>query len=350
MLMVVFGAGASHDSRGDLPVGGSCPPEADRPPLASNLFDTRFRSVAARFKITAATLNRLTDHGKPLEDNLRELNQEAETNHGSAQQITAIRWYLQVVVAQCGEIWSRRSGPLNHELLINKIEQWTARRNEPDQAVCFVTFNYDELIERSLERAPTRPICFDSNDAYTQHSNYKLFKLHGSVIWSREIVEPRFEVQGRSQLEIAHDVIERAPLQGQFSDCYNLWSYGAPTADNPIASNAPMENAMIPAIAIPITEKEPKFVCPPEHVPRLEECLPRVTKVLVIGSQGKEAHFFRLFPAHTDRRPIGLVVSAGRRDAQKVAERLKSIGDFESSASNFSAFVSGDELEWFLAR
>lgn len=100
--MVVFGAGASYDSHRDLPPVGLIDSAEDRPPLASGLFDHRFENIADTFKITADTLKRLADKAMPLEDSLSKLQQEAETNHQSAQQLTAVRSSICFGRAQVG--------------------------------------------------------------------------------------------------------------------------------------------------------------------------------------------------------------------------------------------------------
>src|SRR5208337_688690 len=52
---------------------------------------------------------------------------------------------------------------------------------------------------------------------------------------------------------------------------------------------------IVPAIAIPVqTKTEGTFEWPDSHRRYFEELLPQVTKILIIGWQGKEAHFLNL--------------------------------------------------------
>jgi hypothetical protein len=341
MLIVICGAGASYDSIWSRPpVSGGH--DESRPPLMRDIFKQPIFELAATcFGITPANIERLRNCDF-IEDQLEDLREENTPE--SKRQLMAIRWYLQVNIATCGRDWTSKEDRLNHNVLIDKIEA-----NFKDGGpVCFVTFNYDLLIEHAL-KSRTTPVLFNNFNAYWNQSTYKLFKPHGSVNWSREITAPMFEnFETQDQLKLALTVIDRA-AEIEFGSLYNLQNEYVSTVERPIGWNGPMKNAMVPAIAIPATGKR-GFVCPPEHVPQIRQCAVAATKVLIIGSQAREGHFFSLLAKNT-RRLIIAVACGGRGEADRVVDRLKAYrikADFLPTGDGFSNLVAGTSIEEFL--
>ncbi len=68
-------------------------------------------------------------------------------------------------------------------MLLDEIERWRVEKNE---CVCFVTFDYDTMLEEAMGQV-LRLGVRDMNSYHTWE-NYSLFKLHGSIDWGR-IVE-----------------------------------------------------------------------------------------------------------------------------------------------------------------
>ncbi len=71
----------------------------------------------------------------------------------------------------------------NYRTLLGEIDQ--QRKSEP---VCFVTFNYDTLLEEAFSSLDIR---FVSLDDYVSRNDYRIIKLHGSVSWVREVTAPK---------------------------------------------------------------------------------------------------------------------------------------------------------------
>lgn len=103
--------------------------------------------------------------------------------------------------------------------------------------VYFVTFNYDTMIEAALKERLN--IAFSYINDYTALDSYKLFKLHGSVNWVREIDAVFTDLQKQNDsTRLAAPPAHRAEVSGEQRDrlvsaCTQAiaeWSgiYGAP--------------------------------------------------------------------------------------------------------------------------
>jgi hypothetical protein len=200
MLMVVFGAGASHDSIDVKPPGAGNPgweiDEEFRPPLAKDLFGPRklFADAISRFPQLQSVVPVLRNpHGKLVEAALRELQEEGSEYPEAHRQIMAVRYYLQFVLRECERGWRTASKNVtNYKVLLNGINRW----RRPDDVVCLVTFNYDTLIEDAIRLFGTRSDQTEVSDVEKVdqivfgNPFYKLFKLHGSVNWARTVQYP----------------------------------------------------------------------------------------------------------------------------------------------------------------
>jgi len=101
-------------------------------------------------------------------------------------------------------------------------------------------------------------------------------------------------------------------------------------------------------MALPITSKR-IFECPSEQLQALDECLPKVRRVLVIGWRATEQHFLQKLKdgLHT---PLPLQIVAGSREwAKEPAEHLSPYGiqgePLLLTDGGFSSFVVGGALD-----
>jgi hypothetical protein len=254
MMMVVFGAGASYDSAPARPSGkypGRMLPA--RPPLATELFlDSGLFAAALRnFPQCNAIVPYLRSipAGVTLEHVLESLQAEGESDPERKRQMAAIRFYLHFMIWECGDAWvGETAGITNYVTLIDQLR----RCRESSEPVVLVTFNYDRLIEEALNSIGTT--ITDIPD-YIKHDRFKLFKLHGSVHWGREVETPIADVVNRNAWEIGRELIDRAS-ELKISDRYRM------SPHRPIGKidNVPL----FPAIAIPVETKR-NFECPGDH-------------------------------------------------------------------------------------
>src|SRR5229473_1748723 len=212
MLMVIFGAGASFDSCPTYPPGyqgavydGDASNKDFRPPLANELFENRpmFADAIQHFPKCQPIVPRLRSlRGETLEAVLEDLQAKSDSYPRGKQQLAAVRYYLQFVIRECERRWRGvQKGVTNYKSLLDEIE-----RTYPKEPVCLVTFNYDTLLEDALSQFGL-PI--EAMDDYTEkHPFYKLFKLHGSVNWAREVA-PTTKVQVPANVwSVVNDLIE----------------------------------------------------------------------------------------------------------------------------------------------
>jgi hypothetical protein len=332
MFMVIFGAGASYDS-----VPSRRPSQYirkrlfSRPPLANELFlaESFFAQLLARFPQCHPIVPYL-QAAENLERTLETLQAEAETDPERKRQIAAIRFYLQIMIAQCENQWRDVSRRItNYVTILDQL-----RRCGP---VLLVTFNYDTMIEDAL---PSVGISVAQLSHYIQNDAFKLFKLHGSVQWAHEVETP-IELAGRSAWDIAYELIQRVG-ELQISDRYRMVVGPHPISN---VDNVPL----FPAIAIPV-ETKPGFECPSDHHECLRTHLERITKVLVVGWRATEKHFLDLFSSAVKGQIAVQVVAGQKNCAEEVLSHIASAGINvvgEALDGGFTEYVIRREAEKF---
>ena len=297
MLVVIFGAGASYDSASEYPAPkpptappGFGPPPAPpnprerwRPPLAPQLFldpYDAFRDIVANpnyrklLPVLRSLRRPLTGSvEQQLESFLAEGNAQANGDPERKRQLFAVRYYLHDLLFRVTNEWlNATSGLTNYVPLLDQIRHL----NTPGEPVCLVTFNYDLLLDRALlsfDYKQTDP----ENEALFAHPTFRLLKPHGSVDWARYV-----DVAPNTRLGI-EQIIEQANTIKLTN------TYIRADATHP-ASIHSFERPIVPAIAVPVqTKTENFFEWPQSHRFTLEQHLPSVTKILIIGWQAKEA-------------------------------------------------------------
>lgn len=256
--------------------------------------------------------------------------------------MAAVRYYLQYVI-RASEIGWRgvARGVTNYKSLLDEIE----RTNQGRQPVCLVTFNYDTLLEDALLHFG---LSIEALADYTQkHPFYRLFKLHGSVNWARE-VETELHVQnpGNSP-SIARELIARV-AEIRISENYVLTGGERPVG----LVNG---KACFPAIAIPV-EKKRSFECPQHMLDELTALFPQVSKMLLIGWHATEAPFLGLLKKHLKPR-VHLHTVAGtegeglniNRQIQAALADQLSDDLIDAPTSGFTHFMLSGRAKLFLS-
>jgi hypothetical protein len=340
MLLIVFGAGASYDSVPHLQPNKSVP-EEDRPPLANQLFDNRPNFVEAmeRFGDCMDLVPLLRNSTLPIEKVLARLREQADTYPRRFQQLAAIQYYLRYMLFNCQSNWKqkRHRGITNYRTFVDEIERWRSRTNE---RVCFVTFNYDTMLEEAMQQ--TIDFKIDELRSYVNRSDYTLIKLHGSVNWGREI-----DNLGVASVNGAADMIKNVTLL-TISDRFRVVNTQHLLREGNVY--------VFPALTIPVETKD-EFACPKDHVATLEDCLDKVTKIITIGWRAMEREFLFLMQKKIVLRPNILVVSGDLNGAQESLLNLSSYVSLHTIAppvmitDGFSGLIRGsmERLEVFLS-
>jgi hypothetical protein len=317
VLLVIFGAGASYDSVPDLPP--PIPPqlatrplrssriyEDERLPLASQLFDNRPRFVEAmmRFPDCKALIPSLRKPGVMVEQELAKIQSQAKTFPSAYQELAAIRYYLHFALWECQRRWSEvHRGITNYAALLRELERW---RFESTEQICFVTFNYDTMLEEAMEQVLHFQI--PTLDLYISQKNYALIKLHGSINWGREI-----EGTSVHPGNYDHQRLIREAASLRISDRYTVVS------EHPMLKRG--DTLLFPALSIPVENKD-EFSCPQAHVKALEVALPKVTKVLIVGWRATEQDFLDRLQYKLPEKPDLMIVSGDANGAGETYSNL----------------------------
>ena len=334
MLMVIFGAGASYDSYSSAPPPAGVVDYEERPPLANQLFSSRgnFRNIAAKYPKCLPLIAQLEprSNGKhSVEEFLEEYQAQADAEGRS--QLYAIRYYLQEVIRFCEIQWiATTRGVSNYSSLFNQ-----ARRLGD---ICFVTFNYDVLLEQSLAQFD---VTFPTLESYVNEKNCKLIKPHGSTDWTFWF--PKRSTKMLEDNPTPQELIRAAPVIGSAALLRKM---------SVIPGEATHEIFFqVPALAIPVVSKS-EFVCPNLHLDALRELLPHVTHIAAIGWRAGEKHFLAMLSEYLQKSVAVTAVCGNQNESSEILERIRAagvFGSFESLPDTFTDFVRRNGIESFLA-
>ena len=297
-LLVICGAGASYDAlrEGD-----------ERPPLANELFDTKYDEIQRSFPGVDGlrdTIRARMAQGQGLEQVLGVLSENR--NLDIRRQILEVPVYLSKLLSQFS---TGRAG--TYDALITPIQ-------ENGLSAMFATLNYDDLLDLAIERK--YGLSIGSLGAYVDSERWKLVKLHGSVRWGHPTRTQRppdiFENVWThlSEREVSSDVVD-------YRKILHLSRQDTETADD--------GTLIYPALAMP-TDRKNETVCPDEHVEALRAALQSDPAVLVIGNQGLDTDLMRIIEESAQRgsiRPIHIVDHGSAfRVAWRFAKALGRLG------------------------
>jgi hypothetical protein len=312
MLMVIFGAGASFDSVPskiyNLSIDEALRVGSYRPPLANQLFEERrlFAERLKRYPQCLALVPRLRYlRNRPLEQVLEEVQAEAEKYPRVHQELAAVRYYLHDMLWNCGANWLNEAYEVtNYRTLLREIDRF----RHPNETVSLVTFNYDTLLESGLEGLDFN--IKSISDYVNQRADYKVFKLHGSVNWGR-IVSRAPELEAHR-----HDRDPKPTIKRMIDSIKSLQF----TSSYTLVSEVPMawhhDEPVFPAIAIPVVTKT-TFECPTEHLTHLENELPKITKILIVGWRCTEKHFLDMLAQYLPKKLRVQIVSVSEQERKK---------------------------------
>ncbi len=286
-----------------------------------------------RFPDCLALVPSLRKPGVSVEKELARLQGQAKTFPYVNRELAAIRYYLHLALWQCQDRWyGQHRGITNYATLLREIERW---RFEVKQRVCFVTFNYDTMLERAMRQV--LHLSLEDLNSYIGE-NYVLIKLHGSINWGREVdavVDPADFSQ--------QDLIDAAATLN-ITDRYR------------VVTNCPMlfdgDRVVFPALSIPVENKD-EFSCPQAHVEALKRELPKVTKFLTIGWRATEADFLKMLRSKLTAHTHLMIVSGDDNGVQETARNLDPTGELyhhKGPISNgFTVLIlNSDKLDAFL--
>ena len=252
-----------------------------------------------------------------IEKKLAEIQLQAAEFPPAYRELNAIRYYLHFALGDCQDAWrTKHEGITNFSTFLREIERW---RFESKERVCYVTFNYDTMLEEAMSQV----LRFQPRDmsGYVR-DDFSLFKLHGSINWG--LVVDGIQHPGNNVPYPYQDLIELiAPGNPFLTRRYRVCT--------PEMGPTPDRVVLFPALSIPVENKD-EFSCPAEHVTALERTLPSVTKLITIGWRATETEFLtRLRESRSEVTPgikqtLRLFVVSGTQEG--VNETFKNLAPY----------------------
>jgi hypothetical protein len=330
-LVVITGAGASKDATRSYPSE-----ESWRPPLVTELFSERpgFTSILGQYpdaQTLAPDLRATVQSGSVgLETYLRDHVLNAASDY-DRRRYRSIPLYLQHVLLQVSENFTPH--PTNYDRLINASLR-SARE------VLFITLNYDTLLDKRLSHHTQ----ITSLGGYVNSQTpWKLFKLHGSVNWVRQIA-PGADLDGPNALlsnvaaQITPNILSE---QIVFSTRTDVEAMRHPEADE----------FYYPALSVPLGPDD-EMNCPAGHLALLRERLQAHDglHVLTVGYSGLDSGLLNLLRESGNSLRSLLAVNHSGESAFDASGRIPqalgahAITPEMAYPDDFHAFVGGDDL------
>lgn len=338
MLMVIFGAGASHGST----ASNVQPLRAGRPPLTADLFSPGYGSFAVKYPSSRPAIVRLrkarSEHPDALiEAEIGKLFSEVPSNPERARHLLALRFYLNDLVGSITNgWWEAFHGFTFYGELLERLGVW---RSAAGDRIALVTFNYDQLLDQSA-MSQVGDWDLGGFSSFVERPDWRLYKLHGSVGWSRVVRAMTRLDRGDSEGVIREGAglnFEQGELRAR------RWDTAVPASEVGLAA---------PGIAVPTNLKQ-TFACPGEHIDRFVADVENVSRMITIGWQASEPHALELLkrvPRGYDLAICDLndrATSKVRNNMGMVAERARTV---VTVSGGFEALLNGNWLEDWLLR
>ncbi|MBI4087161.1 hypothetical protein HY416_04275 [Candidatus Kaiserbacteria bacterium] len=336
--LIIFGAGASFDYSAFGNIA----------PLTNDLVSERFLHHDLLEKYQGANdllsdmVHQVHTRNRAFETVLSEMRERAAHSPQLLSQFAALEFYLKALfkrISTPSDLTRRAYQVNNYRIINNRIHAYSGGRAN------IISFNYDTLFEHTLgAKAPKNMLEYISGDI-------KIFKLHGSHDWLH--IQPRSLMGGDPKTEAEDidwylgrpDFIENIRARNDTSPYHELELHERPNRNR---------YAWFPAIAVPLNSKD-RYVCPPRHIQALEQVLPKIDRVLIIGWKAGDQLLLEMLSRHLPNFGYKLLVISGTVDgAQKVAEVVRDkltahAGKIEARGGGFSDFVGSDISHSFFA-
>jgi hypothetical protein len=255
-----------------------------------------------------------------LEDHIR-IRYRDSKDELDQRRFLSLPLYLQRVLWQVSEPWDLDPDNLNR--LINRLL-------EDFPHVCFVTLNYDALLDRCLVALRPLPTMRD----FIRRDRWSLIKLHGSITWGY-----RLDDVGGLDLDNppAHltDKIDRSVI-------LHAWDLSEEALRVHRDDSGTFNT--YPALSVPLGPED-ELVCPPEHVEFVSELLADSTQVdvLVIGYSAYDQTVLNLFKEAAGEIGSLYVVNADQESALEVADRMRT--HFDGQPDDADVHAAGEPFQ-----
>ncbi|MEX2245383.1 MAG: SIR2 family protein [Dehalococcoidia bacterium] len=347
-VLVILGAGASYDCVWRSEVGID---KKWRPPLADQLFSDEYLETRRKYASVASLaqqLNaelRLPGRDENFEVLLARL--AANPTRQRRMQFREVPAYLRDLLGHVSRAYTTEAPSCYTRLFGQLLDAGVGK-------VAFVTLNYDTLLERAIAEADGEPF---SMDWYTQHDEWMVIKLHGSVNWGRRIVQYPKEIRwgpGMRNVSAGPDVY--LELLRNIDDLEECTSDVVEIMLGNPETNWMRNEPYYPVLAVPV-ENKLQPVCPQAHLEALGSFLPLCTDVLAIGVSWRDKDLIDILNEGLPDNANFLYVGWDD-EYEECLDRFRAAvphvpaarpTDF-SPANGFSDFIEGGALAKFISR
>jgi hypothetical protein len=309
-LVVVLGAGASCGAGSDWgPM---------RPPLTVDLFDeAQYGSLLEAYDLAHQAGRFIADecagdNARSLEQVLHALRISEHEHH--RRMAFSIPPYLQHLLHAVSEAHFRQA--IRYDRLIERLLRLPY--------VCFLTLNYDVMLDRRLA---AHHHLRDFEDYISEDKNWSLIKLHGSVNWVYQRPEPIDPFPPTNDLRV----------QDQELQCH------LPTATLEEIRGRSDGRHRYPALAMP-EGPEDRLVLPSRHqwwIKQRLEAAPNID-LLVIGYSGLDVEALNLIKSAKTPVRLMTIVNQSQETALTVRDHFTEFG----IKSVWTSTANGDFGEW----
>lgn len=275
-----------------------------RAPLMNQLFDdSRFHGILARHhginSFVSDVMNAMSRPNPNFEDYLTNARDNlATSNPAIYSQLVSLIFYLSDLFSVVSDKFYYQ---INHyKDLLHKIDNYC------NGQACFVNFNYDLLLERSLNEHSAGKFSYSRLDDYIS-SNIKIIKIHGACNWryNPQTVQSKETTAVEFFAQFSKDLILNTTKSQIYPSAMDITNVNF----NPEYSKG-LESwtVKLPALALPLKDKPTNYVCNESHINTLKECIKKADRILIIGWRGADQFLLSLLTNELKDRKIRVKV------------------------------------------
>jgi hypothetical protein len=293
-----------------------------------------------------------------LEEALREYVDQLGTDPYISQHLAAFRFFIRDLLANCGaDVEDADGGMTKYVTLVRQCYRWAV---EHSTHVCFVSFNYDYLLERACTAVfDFRP---DEFSDYTDLDSAWVLKPHGSVLWSwlRRDIESAKMLLGIGIND--QSLIDASIDAGEVQDARDLNMVSTFEPVNYVSAGSAggfrRFNHVLPALALPVIGKD--HLIWPEAQDRLFRSeIPNGSfgRVALIGWRGVEEQFAPLLDRLIANSARVLIATGGGRNTEEAKAAVTDVEanlpvihgkEMQASTTGFQQLSHTPEFKWLL--
>jgi hypothetical protein len=277
------------------------------------LFDDRFRPILARYPLARNAAPEIRDALDGTHDAAAaSLEQHLRTQYLESEDPYDKRRFFSIALYLRDLLWGASR---TDEIHFDNVDRLVTILMRSFHHVCFVTLNYDLILDRAL--AQLDPI--ESLGDYVGYGRWSLVKLHGSVDWGYAPIE---------DISVDEPVADlREPLGSRI----NLGKTIMPSPDwwgppREIQAHTGSIVKLFPALSVPVGEED-EVVCPDAHQSFLDHRLRDEDELdlLILGYSAFDRTVIERIESTRKRIRSLTVVNENQPAAEMVVDRLHAL-------------------------